>query len=89
MPYCNLASALIDEVLIASMQNHVMDCLNLRLMLNGHQQYDNFEETVTSCFEASLIDLNTSYACITITHKGNKAIHDATVFLVDTFGPPC
>jgi hypothetical protein len=88
MPYYNLASALINEVLIALMQNHVMDCLNERLILNGYRQQDSFEETITSCFDASLIDMDTCYACIAITHKGNKAIHDATAYLMATFGPP-
>jgi hypothetical protein len=52
MEYCNVAIELIDDVLIALMQNHAMDYFNER------PQHNRFEETVTSCFDA-LID-----ACI-------------------------
>jgi hypothetical protein len=88
MSHCNLASAIIDEVSIALVKNHVMDCLTERLILNGYQQYDSFEETIVSCFDADLIDLNTCLACMAINQKGNKAKYDAIVYLIFNFGSP-
>ena len=88
MAHRNLASALIDEVLIALVKNHVMDCLTERLVLYGHQQHDSFEETIVACFEASLIDMDTCFACMAITQRGNKVRHDATSYLMVSFGTP-
>ena len=88
MARCNLASVLTDEVFIALVQKNIVDCLNERLILNRKQPCDSFEDTVVSCFEASLIDDNTCYACMAITHKGNKARHDAAAYLMVQFGHP-
>lgn len=86
MSPCNIATVLTDVVIIGSMINHVHKCLNNMLMENGYAQSDVFAEVVVACFKASLIDKDTSFACVALSDDRCKLRYDAGNFLLEVFG---
>lgn len=86
MPYYNLATALNDEIIIGLMQDHVTNCLNKILKENNLPQKGTLEEAILACSESSVLDDDTCYACLSLSHKGNKGRYDAIAYLTKRFG---
>ncbi len=84
----NLASLITNDIMVALVKDQTMICLNDLLLRNGLKQQRTFEEAVVSCFDASLIDENTCFACIAISDKQNKTRYCAASYLMHIFGTP-
>jgi hypothetical protein len=84
----NVATVLTDVVMIVSMLNHVHKCLNNMLVDNGYGGSDVFADVVVACFEASLIDEYTSFACVALSDERCKLKYNAGNFLLTVFGQP-